>query len=254
MKRLIHPFLAILLTLMVPAMAHASALEDCRPQIKYGAPSNAGLLLCRLAYVLSYNTAHGTPDWVAYHLTEAEIHGNFLRTNDFRPDPELDRHHGAILADYQHSGYVPGQMVPADDMKWSARAMSESFLLSSAVPLVPGMEGGIWQTLQQNVRDWVRQRGDLYIVAGPIYDGTPKTIGANHVAVPTACYEVIFDPVRVDAIAFIIPNRTENPLDLPKFIVSVNTVEKRTGLRFLPLLNESVKVLVASIPSPFWLH
>jgi endonuclease G, mitochondrial len=254
MKRLIYSFLAALFTVLAPAMAHATALGDCRAQIKYGAPSHSGNLLCRLAYVLSYNTTHKTPDWVAYHLTEKQIHGNFLRTNDFRPDPELKHLNSASLRDYHRSGYIPGQMVPADDMKWNARGISESYLLSSVVPLKPAMANGIWQTLQQKIRDWVQARGELYIVAGPIYNGSPKTIGADRVAVPKACYEVVFDPVQVDAIAFIIPNRAENPQDLPKFITSVRTVEKRTGLDFLGRLNSNVKTLVASSVSPFWLH
>ena len=254
MKRLIYIFLTAFFALLTPAMAHASALGDCSQQIKYGAPSHDGHLLCRLAYVLSYNTAHRTPDWVAYHLTTKEIHGNFLRTKDFQPDPELSADDRAVISDYRGSGYVPGQLVPAKDMIWNARAIDESYLLSSVVPLNPGMAHGIWQTLQQKVRDWVQARGELYIVTGPIYDGSPKTIGANHLAVPTACYEVVFDPVQVSAIAFIIPNRTENPQNLPDFITSIRTVEKRTGLDFLPLLNDGVKMLVASNPSPFWLH
>ena len=253
MKRFI--FLLSLFALLLPLTAHASALGDCSNQIKYGAPSNSGQLLCRLAYVESYNTAHKTPDWVAYHLTEPEIHGNFLRTHDYRVDPEVGADNNASIADFQHSGYVPGQMVPSKDMLYNARAMNESYLLSSVVPLNPRMASGIWAALQQRVRDLVQARGELYIVTGPIYDHkTPKTIGPDRVAVPDACYEVIFDPIHVDAIAFIIPNRPEPSKDLPNFVTSVNEVERRTGLNFLSNLDDPVESLVESRVSPFWLH
>jgi len=252
MKRFI-----VLLSLfaLLPLTAQASALGDCSAQIKYGAPSHSGQLLCRLAYVESYNTARKTPDWVAYRLTEPEIHGNFLRTHDFQADPEIAADNSARIVDFQHSGYVPGQMVPSKDMLWNARAMNESYLLSSVVPLNRGMAQGIWATLQQRVRDLVQARGELYIVTGPIYDRkTPKTIGPDHVAVPDACFEVIFDPVRVDAIAFIIPNRPEPSQDLPNFVTSVHAVEQRTGLDFMPKLDDAVESLVKSKVSPFWLH
>ena len=252
MKRFI---LFLSLCTLLPVAAQASALGDCNNQIKYGAPSNSGVLLCRLAYAVSYNTAHKTPDWVAYHLTESETHGNFLRTHDYHHDPELSAGDSAHAADFRHSGDVPGQLVPSRDMIWSARAMDESYLLSSVVPMNRAMEQGVWATLQQKVRDIVQTRGELYIVAGPIYDSkAPKAIGEDQVAVPDACYEVIFDPIRVDAIAFIIPNRPEPSQDLPNFITSVNEVEKRTGLNFLSKLDDRVESLVKSSISPFWLH
>lgn len=253
MKR--YTLLFSLLAWLLPVTVHASALGDCKAQIKYGAPSHSGQMLCRLAYVESYNTARKTPDWVAFHLTEAEIHGNFLRTHDFRTDPEVTMSDSARIADFHHSGYVPGQLVPSRDMLWNARAMNESYLLSSVVPLNPDMERGIWATLQQRVRDLVQTRGELYVVAGPVYDRkNPRTIGPDHVAVPDACFEVIFDPVRVDAIAFIIPNRPAPSQDLPNFVTSVHAVEQRTGLDFMPKLDDAVESLVKTQTSPFWLH
>jgi len=77
-------------------------------------------------------------------------------------------------------------MAPAGAMKWSARAMSESFLLSNMVPQVGvGFNRHIWKSLETKVRKWTSERGELYIVTGPIFDGNHKAIGDNKVAVPT---------------------------------------------------------------------
>jgi endonuclease G len=120
---------------------------------------------------------------------------------------------------------------------------------------VKGMNSGIWKFLEQKVRDWVNSRGELYIVTGCIY-GTPnpKTIGPNHVAVPTAFFKVVFDPIRVDAIAFIIPNHKEDSSDLPKFITSVDKVEQETGLDFLSELDDGVESLIEARADPFWIR
>jgi len=245
--------LFLIVTLLIPTTAQATALDSCQAQIKYGAPSLSGVLLCREGYMLSYNTAHKTADWIAYHLTRKDMHGNIPRTNDFRPDPDLAADQQAQLADYDHSKYTHGQLVPAASMRWDARAMSESFLLSSTAPFSKQMYKGIWSTLEQKVRDWVNSRGELYVVTGNIYDSPePKTIGPDYVAVPSAFFKVIFDPVRVDAIAFIIPNRKENPSDLPRFITTVDNVEKVTGLNLMSKLNDAVKLVVEARAPIFW--
>lgn len=251
MKRLVL-FITVLL---FSASVQASPLNDCKAQIEYGAPSYGGVLLCREGYVLSYNTARKTADWVAYHLTREEMRGNIPRTNDFRPDPDLAPDQQAEVKDYSHSGYARGQLVPAASMRWNTRAMSESFLLSSVAPQAKEMSSGIWKFLEQKVRDWVNSRGELYVVTGCIYGtSNPKTIGPNHVAVPTAFYKVVFDPIRVDAIAFIIPNRKEESSDLPKFITSVSKVEQETGLDFLSELDDGVESLIEAKADPFWIR
>ena len=73
-----------------------------------------------------------------------------------------------------------------------------------------------------------------------------KTIGTNKVAVPTHFYKIILDPVRVEAIAFIMPNeelRTEN---MPNYIVNVDEVEVQTGLNFFSNIEDEVQNLVES--------
>jgi len=246
--------LLIVALLLFSSVAQASPLDDCHAQIKYGAPGQNGILLCREGYLLDYNASRKTADWVGYHLTRAKVHGSAKRSNDFRPDPDLTADQRSELADYRKSGYDRGHMAPAAAMRWSVKAMSESFLLSNMAPQVgAGMNRGIWKELEAKVRDWVDARGELYVVTGNIYaSASPKTIGPNHVAVPSACYKVIFDPVRVDAIAFIIPNSKQQNAELPKFVTSVREVERETGLNFLSSLDAGVADAIETRTSKLW--
>ena len=241
---------------LVSILANASPLDACREHVKYGAPSTQPVLLCRFAYVLSHNSAHKVPDWVAYHLTREHILlGNVPRSDDFRPDVDLEPGERSELKDYKSSGFNRGHMAPADVMKWSERAMSESFLLSNMAPQVgAGFNSGIWRSLEGKVQKWAVARGELYVVTGPIYDSdTLHTIGANKVTVPSHFYKVIFDPVRVEAIAFILPNEKNPSSKLPTFIVSVAAVETKTGLDFLAELEDSVELLIeARVQSGLW--
>lgn len=124
--------------------------------------------------------------------------------------------------------------------------MEESFYLSNMAPQVgPGMNRGIWATIEETIRRWVSTRGELFIYTGPIYETTsPARIGPNQVAVPTHFYKVVFDPVRVDTIAFVVPNAPHPNRRIEEFITSVRDIEVRTGLNFLNRINPAVQALI----------
>ncbi len=75
---------------------------------------------------------------------------------------------------------------------------------------------------------------------GALFLGNNTVIG-NGVHVPTHFYKIVFDPNAMDAIAFLVPHRAISKGDLPRFIVSVDEVEERTGLDFNNLLDDAVE-------------
>lgn len=251
--RLIKPALFLILACFSTASTvHADSLSGCEEHVKYGAPSLNPDLLCRPGYALSHNPDHKVPDWVAYHLTEDKTTGTVPHSDNYRPDPDLAPGKRSELKDYKGRGFVLGQMAPAEDMKWDERAMSASFLLSNIAPQAgEGFNRGIWKTLEGKVREWVSARGELYVVTGPIYfTEFHQHIGSNNVAVPTHFYKVLFDPVQVEAIAFVLPNKKLDSQDLSNYIVSVDRAEAQTGLNFLSKLDDSVESLVESRVEP----
>ena len=103
------------------------------------------------------------------------------------------------------------------------------------------------RVLEKRVRQWVSQRGELYVVTGPVYIGArPRTLGKNGVAIPSHFYKVAFDPVRIEAIAFLLPNKRLSSHDLPRFITSIDDIEQATGLDFLQNLSDPVEDIVES--------
>ena len=79
-----------------------------------------------------------------------------------------------IITDQVMTG---GHLAPAGDMKWSKKAMSESFLLSNITPQHPDFNRGIWLDLEELSRKWALYYGSLLIAAGPLYDNKISTIG-----------------------------------------------------------------------------
>jgi endonuclease G len=239
---------AILLFLFVSASSsHADTpLESCGAYEKYGVPGQNGTLLCRKGYFLAHDSELKTPIWVVERLTREKANGPFSRSNNFRADSDLNVGERAELSDYRKSGFDRGHMAPAGNLKWDQQAMSESFFLSNIIPQVgEGMNRGIWKNLEVMVRRWVINRGEVYIYTGPIYaKAPPDTIGTNKVAVPTHLYKIIYDPVTVEAIAFIMPNIKLKGADISTYIVTIREVEEKTGLNFLSKLNPMIEDIV----------
>lgn len=225
--------------------ASAGPLEDCHEYAALGAPSQTGTLLCRTGYLLDHDADRKTPRWVAEHLTREKASAKLKRQGAFKPDPDLPKSQRAEKKDYQGSGYDQGHMAPSADMTWSLTAMKESFYLSNMTPQQGvGMNRGIWKVLEEKVRNWAIERGELYIYTGPVYiisQERLRRIGKNKVAVPTHVYKIVYDPNRQEAIAFLMPNIRLKTSDMPEFIVSIRTIENETGLDFLSVLDPSLQ-------------
>jgi endonuclease G len=145
-------------------------------------------------------------------------------------------------------------MAPAADMSWSVQAMEESFLYSNMSPQVKGFNRGIWKKLEERVRQWAVENKDIYIVTGPVLSGGLQTIGPDKVSVPRYYYKVILDYTLpgLKGIGFILPNASSTR-PLQSFVVTIDSVEKVTGIHFFPALPlQQEKALEKTVCIPCW--
>jgi endonuclease G len=193
------------------------------------------------AYSLLYNEKHEQANWVAYELTKEETAKLFSRSNKFIPDPLISTG-SAVDADYKKSGYDRGHLAPAADMAWSEQSMTESFYFSNMSPQNPNFNRGIWKKLEEQVRDWAFEYGNICIVTGPILNDSLISIGENKVSVPHYYYKVILDRTEhhTKAIGFIIPNKASGD-SLQHFVCSIDEVEKITGIDFFYHLPDALE-------------
>lgn len=197
------------------------------PTVQYGT------LIHHSFYSLSYAEENEQAEWVAYELTREKLQQPWVsRTDDFRIDPDVKTGSSAP-EDFKNSGYDRGHLTPAGDMAFSEKAMSETFLMSNISPQVRAFNHGIWRESEELTRDWAKKFGHLYVVSGPIFGESRKTIGKNKVTVPEAYFRVLLDLAEPEkkGIAFIIPNESSNET-LDKFAVSIDAAEEQTGFDF----------------------
>jgi len=193
------------------------------------------------AYSLQYNEYYEQASWVAYRLSAKHLLGTHKRTDHFTPDPKVNSK-SASDKDYRRSGYDRGHLAPAADMKGSKTVMEQCFYMSNISPQKSEFNGGVWLELEEQVRNWVKKEHELYIVTGPVLPYGLKRFGKNQVGIPRHFYKVVLDidEPKYKAIAFLMKNRGTSK-NIRSFAVTVDSVEKFTGLNFFPALPDSLE-------------
>ena len=209
------------------------------PKIKQG-----DQVIEHYAYTLNYIESYEQASWVAYELTASETVKKYERSDQFYVDPKV-KTGSATGIDYKGSGYDRGHLAPAADMSWSSKAMVESFYYSNMSPQDPGFNRGVWKRLEEQVRNWAKEYGKIYVVTGPVLKGKLPTIGPSRVAVPTYYYKALLVPSgkSYKGIGFVLAN-TSSSLALNQFAVTIDSVEQLTGIDFFHLLpdHEELKI------------
>ena len=235
-----------LLVLLLITTAWANPIDDKGSQFVYnGAPVSAinknDQYLIKKNYAIHYRYDTKTAEYVVEHPTKEAVTGKASRKDDFRPDPAVPVSNQSQLDDYAGQPYDRGHLVPAGDNTQSADIMSESFFLTNMVPQVPNHNRGIWKQLETQVRNWVIEGKDVYVISGTTYATGYKTIGNNKVGVPDYIWKVIIDAKSGTGIAFYFPNKALPVPDLPKYATTIADVEAKTGLNFEPKLDAAKK-------------
>lgn len=212
------------------------------------------MLIYKTQFIVSYNLDTRCPNYVCWSLTPDRTKGTVERTDTFIGDPVLTESTRVETSDYYGSGYDRGHMCPAGDNKNDKRAMMESFMMTNICPQAHNLNKGDWNDLEQQCRRWAKNYGPLYICCGPIFDKKhPRTIGKRNemkISVPDRFFKVILSMGRVPmAIGFIYPNR-DTDKDIRDYAVTVDEVEKITGMDFFFQLPDDEEEKLESVCNP----
>ena len=233
-----------LITLQLSAWANPID-DNCPQHTTLGAPVSSikenTQYICHTNYAVHYRYDTKTAEFVVERLDRADITGPAKRKNNFGPDPKVDDAKEAQLDDYKGHPYDRGHLSPAADNRADDTQMSESFYLTNMIPQDPGNNRGIWRILEIAVRN-TAMTNDIYVVSGTIYDSGFKTIGAGKVGVPSRIWKIVYNATNGETIAFLFPNAKLSTKDLPKYAVTVDEVEKATGINVFPKLDEQAEV------------
>jgi endonuclease G len=192
-------------------------------------------------FTLSYNEKYEQAEWVAYELKQSYVRSSNFERPYFIEDPKV-KTGSADWRNYKKSGYDKGHLCPAGDMAFEIKAYNDTFFTSNISPQIHEFNAGVWNKLEQKVRYWATKYDGIYVITGGVLQAKLKTIGNEKVLVPNYFYKVLLDNSNGNhkMIAFLVPNeKSDKPLYT--FAVSVDTVEKMTGIDFFPKLDDKTE-------------
>jgi endonuclease G len=220
--------------------------------------SPTNYLLTKPQYVLSYNRDQGKPNWVAWHLDQADL-GSAARQDDFRADESLPADWYQVkTSDYSGYGFDRGHNCPSADRTASEADNSATFVMSNMMPQAPQNNQQTWADLEDYCRTLVRAGNELYIICGSYgrggtgSEGYYTTIAGGRVTVPARCWKVVVvlptgsnDLGRVTTSTRVIAVNTPNNVNVNAawggYRVTVDAIEKASGLDLLSALPLTVQ-------------
>lgn len=260
-----------------PQSAAAAPAADAADNLLLGNPSGAtpdpanhnNYLMVKPYFTLSYNNDNGTPNWVSWRVTSADM-GEAPRKREFDTDYTLPPSFKAVNhQDYSSSGFDRGHLCPHSDRAANEKMSFATFVMTNIIPQAPNVNQKAWRELEDYGRDLVRkQHVRLYIISGPNGQGgvgwdirakrpiAAQTIGKTHkVVVPAECWKIIVvapetggsgDPAAFTAdarvISVLMPN--DNTVVTNDYWAPYRTtpaaIEQKTGYHFFDRLKPEV--------------
>lgn len=200
--------------------------------------------LCYSEFAVMHSGLSRTPLWSAEHLYGSKLNTKVERSNDFHPEDRLNANDRAELSDYAHSGYDRGHMAPARDFN-TPQGESECFTLANMIPQNHDNNTKLWSGLEEATRSLAKQRGELYVITGPIFSGTNLQRIGGRVLVPTKIYKAIYDPSSNQGAAYLVDNALGNNYQ----VISIAQIEQLTNIRLFPKMTTVSKQTPMELPA-----
>ena len=125
-------------------------------------------------------------------------------------------------------------------------SQQECFTLANMVPQESSVNRGVWEGIESAIRDYAKNRGDIYVVTGPIYAGSSIQRIGGAVMVPTQMFKAIYYPKGQEAGAYVVGNSEGAQAQ----IITIAELEKMSGISVFPAISSKIKGSGMRLPSP----
>src|ERR1051326_1325181 len=252
------------------ARIHAEKLH-----FPWGLPGHTQLLHQR-EFIISYDRERRIPSWVGYRLTSQDL-VKAPRKNSFRTDPRVTDAESSTCDDYQRNRdekitlFDRGHLAPNADFIRTPQAQAYTFFLSNMAPQFSPFNQRLWAHFEALVRNWTKSKKVLYVITGSVFDrdgdGQPDPLPltqfmtpTGRVGIPTHFYKILLhenDDGKLEALSVLVPHEQAIPPNfdahLKAHLVSIEKIEKMTGLNFLPDLSPGAQETIEKpVASSLW--
>lgn len=196
--------------------------------------------------------------WNRNNWDNAYWDGQYWSGDPFQQDNLIPKEYRTTLADHQSNGHDRGHIVGSADRLNSKETNGQTFYLSNMHPQLSGFnQRGIWYNLENKVRNsWDKDhfRDTLYVVKGGVIDknvthvqgrGTPLLV-PGHFFMALLCKNSNPSQGGYKAIAFWMKHVANDSKDFRAHAVSIDELERLTGIDFFCNLPDDIETAVES--------
>ena len=189
--------------------------------------------------------------------------GQYWGAAPFQQDKLIPQQYRTTLADHQSNGHDRGHVIGSADRLNSMETNGQTFYLSNMHPQLDGFnQGGIWYNLENKIRNaWDKDnfRDTLYIVKGGVIDRDvtyAQGRGSNRLIVPGNFFMALLcknsSPSQwgYKAIGFWMKHEENERKDYRSFAVSIDELERLTGIDFFCNLPDGIEEVVERNMAP----
>ena len=229
-----------------------------QPQ-RVGAPAPSDIaVLQRGEFAIGWSPSLKRPVWAAYHVPrEARFdigkRPAFAKDRNVASAPPPDA--------YKGSRYDRGHMVPnhAIVTRFGPDEQRKTFLMTNIAPQAPALNRGPWREMELRIADlWTARYGEIWVIVGALpASSAPERnkLALSGIDVPERYYMIAVaqsdDGVR--ALAVLMPQTTDRWAFPTHDIVTIDELEKLSGLEFFPEMPSFLKrPLQADRPTRLW--
>ncbi len=174
----------------------------------------------------------------------------------FRPDPDLELEERTELEDYWNCGFQRGHICASADRLNSKEANEQTFYLSNIMPQSYGLNNGVWQALENRLRQWNVDsfRRVLYVVKGGTIDNDTqiRCYTSTGLLVPKYFFMALLcedQQGQYKAMGFWVEHTDQqiNNAQPRQYVVNIRQLEELTGLDFFCNLPDNIEQSVENV-------
>lgn len=217
-------------------------------------------------YTYNYDRDMFTSLWVAYPLYSAAFSGS--NSAKWKRDPNVpdqyeinivDSSYGVNVGMEDNTGYdssqdyyARGHQIPNADRQTSASKNSQTYYVTNSTPQIDkGFNGGIWKSLEENIRTVAEATDTVYVVTGAAFQKKgesqksvtwilPKNETVKKCPLPNYYWKVLLKVKRdsngkiisASSVGFWFEHKTYSNDSYTNHAVSVDQIEQWTGFDF----------------------
>lgn len=202
---------------------------------------------------LVIETLHYARSGIAYEvLTQQSLtQGKGVRKDQWHSDANLAKEARANNSDYAicSDEFDKGHLAPAADQSYQA-AIDATFSYANCAPQYSGLNRGLWEHIEQQVRASVNSETTCYVVTAPLFLPDDKGIitiqtrGQHKLWTPTHFCKAVLQVRRGKSsmIAWIVPNvPPQEGATVDDYRVTVDEIEFATGHDLFAWLDEETQ-------------